>query len=242
MKKNLLPYFDERKTDIDMLVLHSFATDDFVDSCIRNRVSAHYFIDTDGTITKLVEEKDRAWHAGVSSWRGIKTDINSHSIGIEVKNHDLGQSAFKTEQIESLIGLCKKIIKKYNIKPENIVGHSDIAPTRKADPGFAFPWKKLAREGIGLWYQIRNAGKTKENNIAKLLGTIGYNTETPNNINASAYAFCRRFLKEYVNTDSDIRHLVDNVVNTDFNFINEEKFLNTLKAVAYTYDSLSSNP
>ena len=241
MKELLLPNFDERKSPIDMLVFHStiFEAGKFCYTCHQYKTSAHYHIGLDGTITKLVDEEKRAWHAGLSSWRNIKKDINSHSIGIEIQNKTLGQTPFSKTQIEKLIPFAKKIIKKYNIKPEKIVGHSDIAPERKPDPGHKFPWKTLSKEGIGIWYNLRDAEKIKENNIKKLLGSIGYKTSDEN---AAAYAFCRRFLPQYVEKEKDIMHLVDNVLNSDFYFINEEKFRKTLKAVAYSYLSLSKKP
>lgn len=86
--------------------------------------------------------------------------MNSHSIGIEIGNLSLGQQDFAEAQIEKLIPFCRKLIKIYNLDPRRIVAHSDIAPTRKPDPGIRFPWKRLAREGIGLWYQLRNAEKS----------------------------------------------------------------------------------
>lgn len=232
MKQNLLPFFNERKHPISMLVIHSYSGKDIVESFFKNQVSAHYYIEESGEVTQLVEEKNRAWHAGVSSWRGIDEDINSRSIGIELQSLTLGQSPFKKAQIQSLMKLCQRIIKEYDIKPQNIVAHSDIAPTRKADPGFAFPWEELAKNGISLWYNLFDAGKMPENNIAKLLQSIGYNIE---NLDAAAYAFCRRFLPEYVSIDDDIKHLVDHILPENFGFFEEENFLQTLKAVAYAY-------
>ena len=231
MKKHLLPHFNKRENKIDMLVFHSFTTN-CIASCNLYKVSAHYLIDEKGEITLLVKEQDRAWHAGQSSWRDIKSDINSHSIGIEIENKTLGQTPFSEPQIKSIINLSKKIIKKYNILPQNIVGHSDIAPNRKPDPGHFFPWKLLAKKGIGLWYNIDNAKFIKTKSIKKLLKKIGYETS---DINAAAYAFCRRFLPQYIKPDFNISHLVDNVLPNNFDFIKEEKFIKTLQAVAYSY-------
>jgi N-acetylmuramoyl-L-alanine amidase len=117
-----------------------------------SEVSAHDFIDEDGKILHLVKESKRAWHAGKSSWRG-QADINSHSIGIEIVNpgHEFGYREFTVKQIEAVEKRCRKLMKKYDIKPENILGHSDIAPCRKQDPGELFPWQALAAEGIGVW-------------------------------------------------------------------------------------------
>ena len=233
MKQHPLPFFDERKFNIDLLVLHSYAGKNFFDSCERHKVSAHYLIDLKGELIKIIDEEKRAWHAGAGSWREFKSDINSRSIGIEVQNKTLGQTPFTAKQMETLINLSKKIIKKYRIEPRNIVGHSDVAPTRKPDPGFKFPWKKLAQNNIGLWYDLRK--KHPETDIEKLLESIGYSTE---NLKAAAYAFCRRFLPEFVRPDLDIGHLINNVLPDNFDFMKEAKFLKTLQAVAYRYRSI----
>jgi N-acetylmuramoyl-L-alanine amidase len=115
------------------------------------KVSAHYFIDKNGQIYQLVSEKKRAWHAGISCWQGI-TDINSRSIGIELDNkgHEFGYHAFPKLQIQSLISLLDSIRTRYDIEDKNIIGHSDIAPMRKQDPGELFPWDILAYHGHGL--------------------------------------------------------------------------------------------
>ncbi len=113
----------------------------------KSEVSAHYCIEEDGTIWQLVDEDRRAWHAGASSWQG-ETDINSHSIGIELVNpgHEFGYRPFTEAQYQSLIPLCKAIMQRYDIKTENILGHSDVAPERKQDPGELFDWERLMRE------------------------------------------------------------------------------------------------
>ncbi len=116
------------------------------------QVSAHYLLDEDGAITRLVDEGKRAWHAGKAFWRGVR-DINSTSVGIEIVNpgHDHGYRAFPDAQIDALIGLADGIIARHAITPDNVLGHSDIAPGRKVDPGELFPWQRLAAAGIGLW-------------------------------------------------------------------------------------------
>ena len=116
------------------------------------RVSSHYTIDEDGTVYVHVDESLRAWHAGVSHWRG-ETDINSRSIGIEIVNpgHEFGYRAFPDVQIDAVIELSKGILSRHRIPPRNVIAHSDIAPGRKEDPGELFPWKRLAGEGIGIW-------------------------------------------------------------------------------------------
>lgn len=114
-------------------------------------VSAHYMIDEDGTVIRLVDEDKRAWHAGRSSWRGI-TDINSASIGIELVNpgHEFGYRPFPEAQVQALLPLLADIVKRHDIPRANVVGHSDIAPARKEDPGELFPWDLLARYRLTL--------------------------------------------------------------------------------------------
>lgn len=115
-----------------------------------SKVSCHYVIAEDGTITQLVTEADRAWHAGVSSWHG-ETDMNSRSIGIEICNlgHDHGYPDFPPVQVDAVIALCRDISARHGIKPQAVLAHSDIAPARKRDPGEKFPWGRLAAAGIG---------------------------------------------------------------------------------------------
>ena len=118
----------------------------------KERVSTHYMIDEDGTIVQYVDEDKRAWHAGLSYWAGIK-DINSHSIGIELVNpgRKYGYRAFPVKQMEALVRLCKDIMSRNTISPFRVLGHSDIAPGRKSDPGELFDWKMLASAGIGVF-------------------------------------------------------------------------------------------
>jgi N-acetylmuramoyl-L-alanine amidase len=119
------------------------------------QVSAHYVVDEDGRTAQLVDDEKRAWHAGVSFWQGL-TDINSASVGIEIVNpgHEFGYRAFPDAQIAAVITLCQDLMKRHNIPPSRVLGHSDIAPMRKDDPGELFPWEKLAQHGIGLWPQV----------------------------------------------------------------------------------------
>jgi N-acetylmuramoyl-L-alanine amidase len=153
------PNFDERTglARPDMIILHytgmQFAADAIQRLCDpRARVSSHYFVVENGSVIQLVPEAKRAWHAGVSSWGG-DTDINSRSIGIEICNpgHEFGYPDFPTRQIAAVITLCRSILTRNIVRPENIVAHSDVAPSRKQDPGEKFPWKRLAQSGVGLW-------------------------------------------------------------------------------------------
>jgi len=141
-----------RAAQVDMLVLHYTAIDGPA-SLARlcdpaAEVSAHYLIEEDGTIFALVAESERAWHAGLSSWQGGH-DVNSRSVGIELVNS--GSAPFSEPQIDALLALGRDILSRHPIPPENVVGHSDVAPTRKRDPGPLFPWARLAAAGIGRW-------------------------------------------------------------------------------------------
>jgi N-acetylmuramoyl-L-alanine amidase len=116
------------------------------------QVSAHYLIDEDGTVYRMVDETMRAWHAGESAWRG-SADVNSRSIGIELANpgHEFGYREFPAAQMDALIALARDVLTRHQIPPINVVGHSDVAPLRKTDPGEKFAWRALAAEGIGVW-------------------------------------------------------------------------------------------
>ncbi|OYW12180.1 MAG: N-acetylmuramoyl-L-alanine amidase [Acidiphilium sp. 37-67-22] len=151
-------------------------------------MSSHYLIEEDGTIHALVPEPRRAWHAGISFWRGASA-LNDRSIGIEIVNpgHEWGYVPFPPRQIDGLIGLCRDIIARHEIPPRNVVGHSDIAPDRKQDPGELFPWPHLAAAGIGLWSDATADGT----DILAELAAIGYDTSLPPAIVVAA--FQRRF-------------------------------------------------
>ncbi len=123
------------------------------------KVSAHYVVDEDGSVLQLVEEGMRAWHAGVSCWRGLR-NVNAASIGIEIVNpgHEFGYRAFPPAQMEALVALCDGILARHpGIAPRDVVGHSDVAPLRKEDPGELFDWRALATQCIGLWPEVIQA-------------------------------------------------------------------------------------
>ena len=119
----------------------------------KSKVSCHYLIDRNGAIFRMVEDNKIAWHAGKSKWKNTK-NLNKYSIGIEIQNkgHFIHYQNFPKKQISTLIKLIKKLMRKYKIKKENILGHSDIAPLRKIDPGEKFPWFFLSTKGAALWY------------------------------------------------------------------------------------------
>lgn len=123
-------------------------------TCVESRVSCHYAIDESGRITQMVAEDMRAWHAGEGMWQG-ESDINSASVGIEIHNpgHEMGYPDFPEAQLEAVEALCKDIIARQGIRPERVLAHSDVAPTRKKDPGEKFPWARLARAAIGHWVE-----------------------------------------------------------------------------------------
>ncbi|MBY0407829.1 MAG: N-acetylmuramoyl-L-alanine amidase [Rickettsiales bacterium] len=152
------PNHDSREGQpIDMLVLHYTGMQTGAEAIARLRdanakVSAHYVVEENGDFYALVDETQRAWHAGVSHWRGA-TNINQRSLGIEIVNpgHEFGYRPFPPAQMTAVSQLCRAILASHDIPARNVVAHSDIAPTRKEDPGELFPWQTLATVGIGLW-------------------------------------------------------------------------------------------
>ncbi|HWI27328.1 MAG TPA: N-acetylmuramoyl-L-alanine amidase [Stellaceae bacterium] len=169
---------------IDMLILHYTGMRGAAEAIERlcdpeAQVSAHYLIDEDGTVWRLVAEERRAWHAGVSSWRG-RSDINDRSIGIELVNpgHDWGYRDFPEAQITALEALCRDILARHPIPPHLVLGHSDVAPQRKSDPGELFDWHRLARSGIGFWPgdAARAAAPQSPAELQRLLAAVGYET------------------------------------------------------------------
>ncbi len=154
----------------------------------QSQVSSHYFVHEDGRVVQLVPETRRAWHAGTSSWAG-EEDINSCSIGIEIANpgHPGGLPDFPAAQIEAVIRLCRDCGGRWSVAPERVLGHSDIAPIRKVDPGENFPWHILYREGVGHWveaspiggggfFQLGESGQPIEA-LQSMLALYGYNIE-----------------------------------------------------------------
>ena len=189
------PNFDERTSlaHPDIILLHYTGMQHAHEAMQRlcdpvARVSSHYFVHENGSIVQLVPEQKRAWHAGVSSWGG-ETDINSRSIGIEIANpgHEFGYPDFPSRQIAAVTILCRAILTRHVIRPENILAHSDVAPSRKQDPGEKFPWRLLAHSGIGLWVeprpiagpQVSAPGDSDENvaSLQKALNEYGYGIE-----------------------------------------------------------------
>ena len=139
------------------------------------KVSAHYLIDEDGTLYQLVDEEYRAWHAGVASWRG-ESDVNGRSVGIELVNpgHEYGYRPFPDAQMDVFKELALQILARHPIPPRNVIGHSDVAPTRKTDPGEFFDWQGMAETGIGLWPEEADHLELDSERLTEMLAAIGY--------------------------------------------------------------------
>jgi N-acetylmuramoyl-L-alanine amidase len=187
---------------------------------IQSEVSSHYLVKNNGQIVTLVPDTYIAWHAGSSLWKNFKS-LNKNSIGIEISNlgHNFNYKRFKKKQINSILRLSKFLVKKYKISSNNILGHSDVAPNRKKDPGEKFPWEYLAKNKVGIWHKISQK-ILRENRMLdidnkskkyfyKNLFKIGYSKKIPKNIDKDRYliflvkAFQRRFRQELINGKID---------------------------------------
>ena len=182
----------------------------------NSNVSCHYYITKSGKVIQMVPDLYIAWHAGESSWKN-HISLNKYSIGIEISNpgHENGYRKFNDNQIQALIKISKKMIKKYKINRKNILGHSDIAPLRKKDPGEKFPWKFLHKNKIGIWHNL-NSKKIKNlrgklsnlnlDNFKNFLKSIGYRIEYSNSrqLKQLIEIFQMRFRPEIVNGKCDL--------------------------------------
>ena len=198
-----------RKKDIKFVIIHYTGMQSEIESIKRlkdpqYKVSCHYLISRKGKIIQMVREKNIAWHAGKSKWKKFK-NLNYYSIGIELvnKGHRFGYQNFSHQQISSLITLCKKLKKKYLIKKENFLGHSDIAPLRKADPGEKFPWEKLSKFNIGKWYvnvnsEIKTIPKKMEKLFFKNLQKFGYRYFSTTKKNLKNKMIVKAFQRHYL--------------------------------------------
>lgn len=192
------PNFDDRSGPVDHLVLHYTGMQSAAAALARlcdpaAQVSSHYMVDEDGTVYCLVDEQKRAWHAGISYWRGVR-GLNDRSVGVEIVNpgHEWGYRPFPPAQMAAVLELCREILGRHAIPPRNVVGHSDIAPDRKQDPGELFPWAWLAGQGVGLWTEAFAPPGT----LTEDLAAIGYDAALPPQ--AVVAAFQRHFLPENV--------------------------------------------
>jgi len=217
------PNHDARPSRIDILLLHYTGMQTAEEALARLTdreagVSCHYFVYEDGRIDQLVPERRRAWHAGASSWKGA-TDINARSIGIEIVNpgHEYGYRDFPDAQIDAVIKLCRDIVARHPIRRERVLAHSDIAPTRKKDPGEKFPWHRLAAAGVGLWVEPSpiDGGRTFSANdkgpevekLQKQLARFGYDLKITgrydDDTRSVVTAFQRHFRTERVDGLAD---------------------------------------
>ena len=219
---NYSPNFDKKKRkfkQIKFIIFHYTGMRNEKDAIKRltsskSKVSSHYFIKNNGKVITLVPELYISWHAGISSWQNYKS-LNKHSIGIEISNpgHNFNYKKFSKKQIHSILKLTKYLIKKYKIKNKFILGHSDIAPFRKKDPGEKFPWKYLSKNKVGLWHDLNEKKLFKRREIKvdnyeeiiflKNLYKIGYsrvlNKSKNENNKLLTSAFQRRFRQDLVN-------------------------------------------
>ena len=230
MKKvfNYSPNFDfnKRKSkQIKFLIFHYTGMRKESDAIkrltnIQSEVSSHYLIKKNGDIVVMVPDLYVAWHAGKSFWKNFKS-LNKNSVGIEISNpgHNFNYKKFSKKQIESIKNLSKFLIRKYKIDKKNILGHSDIAPDRKKDPGEKFPWKYLAKFKIGKWHSLsqktllKNRGKKitsiDKKNFFINLSKIGYSSKNLKRIKKDKFlsliicAFQRRFRQELINNKID---------------------------------------
>lgn len=210
------PNFSEREHPINTIVLHYTGMADGQAALARllepgdSGVSAHYLVEEDGRVFALVAEEKRAWHAGRSWWRGLD-EMNFYSIGIEIVNggHDFGLPSYPDVQIDAVIELCRGILSRWPIPQTRIVGHSDVAPLRKEDPGEHFPWKRLAERGIGLWPEPArpepwmmhgaspgDAGMTVEG-FQRDLAAIGYKLDVTSVFDDATAAVTRAFQRRW---------------------------------------------
>ena len=230
---NYSPNFESKKrkpNQIKFIIIHYTGMKKESDAIerltnIKSKVSSHYLIKNNGKIIAMVPDLYEAWHAGKSSWKNFNS-LNKHSIGIEISNpgHEYDYKTFSKNQIQSLKRLCKFLIKKYKINQKNILGHSDIAPNRKKDPGEKFPWKYLAKFGIGKWHSIlqktliKNRRKkinfVDKKNFFINISKIGYLTKNSTKLKKDKFlslviiAFQRRFRQELINGKIDQECLI----------------------------------
>ena len=213
------------KKQIKFIIFHYTGMKKYSDAItrltnIKSKVSCHYLIKENGEIIMMVPDLYIAWHAGKSRWKNNDL-LNKNSIGIEICNpgHEFNYKKFSNKQILSLIKLSNFLIKKYKIKSKNILGHSDIAPDRKKDPGEKFPWEYLAKRKIGIWHglDIKTLKKFRKKKLSKIdqnlflenIFKIGYSKKTSKKLNKNKYnimiikAFQRRFRQSLVNGKSD---------------------------------------
>lgn len=230
-----LPHHRIRAGAIKYIIIHcsGYTPQKQLEILDRLELSAHYIIGRNGKIYEVVPPELTAFHAGVSRWRGsAEKSLNDNSIGIELESASLGQDPqdYTPALCRSLYKLIAELMQTFNISKENILGHSDIAPTRKPDPGCGFPWAKLAKRGLAV-----NCGRKlckKDLTEAEMLSAIGYDTE---NIAAARYAFCRRFDAEEISVERDIETLLSTPYPENFYPQDEKRYIRRLRAACRSF-------
>jgi len=227
IKELASPNHDSRPpgTRVDMLLFHYTGMETPEEAFARLRdpeekVSAHYVIEENGDVTRMVEESRRAWHAGDSSWQR-ETDINACSIGIELINpgHQFGYRAFPEPQMAAAEALAGRMVSRYSIPPQRVLGHSDVAPIRKSDPGELFDWQRLAAKGIGIWpekigdadWALLKLGDSGAG-VAKLqsdLAALGFNVEVSGSYGAPTTVVVSAFQRHWR------QHQVDGIADRE---------------------------
>lgn len=201
------PNFDERSNPqcLDLIIIHYTGMEKVKEALTRlcdplAKVSAHYLIDQKGKCYQLVDDQKRAWHAGVSYWQGIR-DINGISLGIELDNggYDGGLPFFPEPQIQALLSLLTCLSQKYHINKKKIIGHSDVAPLRKMDPGELFPWFTLYQHGFGLWPASTSQQAVPQSilEVQKILRGIGYDCPLNGIIDHQTEAVIQAFQRHF---------------------------------------------
>lgn len=228
-------HYRERTEPIKYIILHCYTgtPQEQIERMDSLGVSVHYIIGRDCRVTEVLPPALVAYHAGQSHWQGSpESSLNGCTIGIELETLTLGQSKqdYQRGQLRKLYSLLYYLCMKYKIRPENILGHSDIAPSRKPDPGACFPWNRLRQYNFGVWYSLLCL--SKETDETTLLQTIGYDTT---DLPAARYAFCRHFIPEEIFVESDIQKLLNMPCPADFMPQDHEKYLKILRAVARSY-------
>ena len=237
MKKEFIinhsSYFRKRVGKIGYIIIHCSTASPMkiIEQLNELGLSTHYVIGRNGLIIETLAPDNVAFHAGLSSWRNsIDVSLNEYSIGIELEAPTLGQSKddYTDIQIEKLCELLDYLSAVYKIKKHNILGHSDIAPSRKPDPGICFPWETLYKRGFGIGCDVNGDLHNCVDEV-KLLEIIGYDTTV---ISAARYSFCRHFFIEEVKKCADIQYLVDNPYPVDFKPNNFDGYMLKLREVA----------
>ena len=225
----------DRDEDIRYIILHcsAYPPEKQLEILAQNGLSAHYIIGRKGRVFENCPPEKVAYHAGQSRWLNSEgSSLNGCSIGIEIEAPRLGQTRkdYLTATTRELCVLLTKLMYRFGIKPSSVLGHSDIAPTRKSDPGVGFPWRRLWQMNLAVYPNLHHL--VRETDELKLLQTIGYDLA---NLSAARYAFCRHFMPEEVAIDEDMQHLLDNPYPPEFTPANWDRYIQRLRATVYAF-------